>query len=44
MSTEAIVMLAVAILLVWGGLVAAILHLRRADRADAVEQELHRDL
>lgn len=44
MSTPAIVMLVVAIVLVWGGLAAAILHLRRADREDAIEQELHRDL
>lgn len=44
MTTPAIVMLVVAIVLVWGGLVWALLHLRRADRADALEQELHRDL
>jgi hypothetical protein len=44
MSTDAIVMLVIAILLVWGGLVVALFNLRRADRADALEQELHRDL
>jgi hypothetical protein len=37
-------MLAFAILVLWGGLVFALLHLRRADREDAVEQEMHRDL
>ncbi|GAA4412565.1 hypothetical protein GCM10023168_34460 [Fodinibacter luteus] len=44
MSTEAIVMMLLAIVVVWGGLVAALLHLRRADREDAIEQEMHRDL
>ena len=44
MSTGAIVMLVIAILAVWGGLVVALLSLRRADREDAREQEMHRDL
>jgi hypothetical protein len=44
MTTGAILMLAFAILVLWGGLVFALLHLRRADREDAVEQEMHRDL
>jgi hypothetical protein len=44
MSTGAIIMLVVAILVVWGGLLLAVLHLRRADREDALQQELHRDL
>jgi Putative methionine and alanine importer, small subunit len=44
MSTPAILMLIVSLTIVWGGLVAALLHLRRADRHDAVEQERHRDL
>ncbi|WP_435108907.1 methionine/alanine import family NSS transporter small subunit [Nocardiopsis synnemataformans] len=29
MTTSAIVMMAISIVLVWGGLIAAILHLRR---------------
>jgi hypothetical protein len=44
MTTGAIVMLAFAILVLWGGLVLALLNLRRADREDAIEQEMHRDL
>ena len=32
MSTEAIVMMIVAMLVVWGGLAVAILNLRRGDR------------
>ena len=44
MTTGAILMLAFAILVLWGSLVFALLHLRRADREDAVEQEMHRDL
>jgi len=43
-STPAIVMLVISVLVIWGGLVLALLHLRRADREDAVERELHRDL
>jgi hypothetical protein len=43
-STPAIVMLVISMLVIWGGLVLALLHLRRADREDAVEQERHRDL
>jgi hypothetical protein len=44
MSTGAIVMLVVAAVVVWGGLAYALVHLRRADRHDAIEQEMHRDL
>ncbi len=44
MTTPAIVMMVVAMLVIWGGLLLALLHLRQADRHDAVEQELHRDL
>jgi hypothetical protein len=44
MSTGAIIMMVIAILILWGGLVFALLHLRRADRHDAFEQEIHRDL
>lgn len=44
MSTPAIVMLVVSVLVIWGGLLFALLHLRRADREDAIEQEVHRDL
>lgn len=42
MSTSAIVMMAVAILLVWGGLAAAIVSLRRRPTPRA--SEVHRDL
>ncbi|HKX66131.1 MAG TPA: methionine/alanine import family NSS transporter small subunit [Intrasporangium sp.] len=41
MSTGAIVMMAIAILVVWGGLVVAILNLRRGDTEEMIE---HRDL
>jgi Putative methionine and alanine importer, small subunit len=44
MTPSAIVMLVIAVVVIWGGLVLALLHLRRADRRDAVEQEMHRDL
>ena len=44
MSTPAVVMLVISVLVIWGGLVLALLHLRRADREDAIEQEMHRDL
>ena len=44
MTTSAIVMLVIAAVVIWGGLVLALLHLRRADREDAVQQEMHRDL
>lgn len=40
----AIVMLVVSVLVIWGGLLFALLHLRRVDREDAIEQEMHRDL
>jgi hypothetical protein len=42
MTTGAVVMMVLAILIVWGGLVVAILNLRRGD--DASEQLGHRDL
>ena len=42
MSTSAIVMLIVTILLVWGGLAVAILSLRH--RPTPTAQETHRDL
>ena len=35
MTTSAIVMLVIAATIIWGGLVLALLHLRRADREDA---------
>ncbi|MDV3221051.1 methionine/alanine import family NSS transporter small subunit [Intrasporangium sp.] len=41
MSTGAIVMLAVAVLVVWGGLAVAILNLRRGDTEEMIQ---HRDL
>lgn len=44
MTTGAIVMMIISITAVWGGLVLALLNLRRADREDAIEQEMHRDL
>ncbi len=44
MTTGAIIMMIISIAAVWGGLVLALLNLRRADREDAVEQEMHRDL
>lgn len=40
MSAEAIVMMIVAIVIIWGGLVAALLNLRNAPDPDAI----HRDL
>ncbi len=42
MSTSAIVMLIVTVLLVWGGLVVAILSLRH--RPTPTAEETHRDL
>jgi hypothetical protein len=42
MTTGAIIMMVIAILVVWGGLAIAILNLRRGD--DASEQIIHRDL
>lgn len=42
MTTPAIIMMIIALLLVWGGLVAAIIHLRRhpeeADEAEEVSE------
>ena len=43
MSVEAIVMMVVAILVVWGGLVAALLNLRRSSDLPT-QDEVHRDL
>lgn len=46
MSTGAIVMMVLAMLILWGGLTAAIVSLnRRPDAEDTVDREhLHRDL
>jgi hypothetical protein len=43
MSIEAIVMMVVAMLVLWGGLALAILNLRRSDDLPTGE-EVHRDL
>jgi hypothetical protein len=43
MSTEAIVMMVVAVLILWGGLALALLNLRRSDDLPSRE-EIHRDL
>lgn len=43
MSTSAVIMMIVAMLIIWGGLVVAVLNLRRS--ADLPrEDEIHRDL
>ena len=49
MTTSAIIMMIVAMLILWGGLVTASIRLMRredfaADRSDATSAELHRDL
>lgn len=48
MTTTAMVMMLVAMLLIWGGLLASIVNLMRSDRArsrsDALGAESHRDL
>ena len=43
MSADAIVMMVVAMLVLWGGLVLALLHLRHSDNLPT-EDEVHRDL
>lgn len=43
MSTSAIVMMIVSMLIIWGGLVGAILNLRRSAHAPT-EGDFHRDL
>ena len=43
MSVEAIVMMVVAMVVLWGGLVVALLNLRRSDNLPT-EDEVHRDL
>lgn len=43
MSADAIVMMLVAMLILWGGLVLALLNLRRSDQLPT-EDETHRDL
>ena len=43
MSAEAVVMMVVAIVVLWGGLVLALLNLRRSVEAPA-DNEVHRDL
>lgn len=43
MSTEAIIMMVVAVLVIWGGLAAAIINLSRSDRPVSVD-DVHRDL
>ncbi|HEY9563392.1 MAG TPA: methionine/alanine import family NSS transporter small subunit [Nocardioides sp.] len=42
MSTEAIIMMIVAMLVIWGGLAAAIVNLSRSGRPGVAE--IHRDL
>ncbi len=44
MSTSAIVMMIVAMLIIWGGLVAAIIHLNRATTGMPHRSEVRRDL
>jgi hypothetical protein len=43
MSFEAIVMMVVAMVVLWGGLVLALLNLRRSDNLPT-DQDAHRDL
>lgn len=43
MSIEAVVMMVVAMTILWGGLVLAVLNLRRSDTLPT-EDETHRDL
>ncbi|MCD6639120.1 MAG: methionine/alanine import family NSS transporter small subunit [Nocardioides sp.] len=44
MSTAAVIMMIVAILVVWGGLVVAIVNLNRSPSAVPDVDEVHRDL
>ena len=43
MSADAVVMMVIAMLILWGGLVVALLNLRRSDNLPTSE-EVHRDL
>lgn len=43
MSTEAIIMMVVAMIILWGGLALALLNLRRSDNLPT-DEEVHRDL
>ena len=43
MSVEAIVMMVVAMIILWGGLVGALINLRRSDDLPTSE-DVHRDL
>lgn len=43
MSTSAIIMMVLAMLIIWGGLAVAIINLRRSPHAP-VEGDFHRDL
>lgn len=43
MSTSAVIMMLVAMIIIWGGLCMAILNLRRSDRLPETS-EIHRDL
>lgn len=43
MSTSAVIMMIIAMLIIWGGLVVAVLNLRRSTDLPR-ESELHRDL
>lgn len=43
MSLEAVVMMVVAMIILWGGLVGALLNLRRSDELPTNE-DVHRDL
>lgn len=44
MSTPAILMMLLAMIVLWGGLAAAIVNLNRSDRAVGDVEDLHRDL
>ncbi|MEO7132262.1 MAG: methionine/alanine import family NSS transporter small subunit [Dermatophilaceae bacterium] len=44
MSTPAIIMMIVAMLVIWGGLLVAMLNLTRNDRAEFNVEDIHRDL
>lgn len=44
MNISAIIMMLVAMLVIWGGLVVAIVNLNRNDRAQFRAEELRRDL
>lgn len=44
MSASAIVMMIVSMLIIWGGLVVAIIHLNRSTTGLPERSEVHRDL